>query len=75
MTADLKILAENRDALLLAEVGAWLHDMGKCSDEMIMLTAWDKPDGLQYDYKTKYSSLVGNHTIDILGETTDLKKL
>ncbi len=35
MTADLKILADNRDALLLAEIGAWLHDMGKCTDEFL----------------------------------------
>lgn len=35
MSKDLNILAENRDALLLAEVAAWLHDMGKCSDEFI----------------------------------------
>lgn len=31
----LKVLADNRKTLLLAEVAAWLHDMGKCSDEMI----------------------------------------
>lgn len=35
MSKDLNILAENRDALLLAEVAAWLHDMGKCSDEFL----------------------------------------
>lgn len=35
MSKDLNILAENKDALLLAEVAAWLHDMGKCSDEFI----------------------------------------
>jgi len=35
VSKDLNILAENRDALLLAEVAAWLHDMGKCSDEFI----------------------------------------
>jgi|GEM_PF-4474402 hypothetical protein len=31
----LKVLKDNRDALLLAEVAAWLHDMGKCADEHI----------------------------------------
>ncbi|MGB8217996.1 MAG: CRISPR-associated protein Csx11 [Candidatus Methanoperedens sp.] len=35
MTPDLKILADKRRDLLLAEVGAWLHDMGKCSDEFL----------------------------------------
>jgi hypothetical protein len=29
MTIDLNVLAKNRDALLLAEVAAWLHDVGK----------------------------------------------
>jgi len=29
MTIDLKVLANNRDALLLAEVAALLHDVGK----------------------------------------------
>jgi hypothetical protein len=75
MNADLKILAENRDALLLAEVGAWLHDMGKCSDEMIMLTAWDKPDGSKFKYKTAFSSKVGNYTINLFNEKVALKEL
>lgn len=75
MNPDLKVLADNKDALLLAEIGGWLHDMGKCSDEMIILTAQDKPNGFQYDYKTNYSSLIGNHTIDILGERVPLKDL
>lgn len=35
MSKGLNILAENRDALLLAEAAAWLHDMGKCSDEFL----------------------------------------
>ncbi len=45
MTPDLKILADNRDALLLAEVGAWLHDMGKCADSFL------KPDGMGFNAK------------------------
>ena len=32
---DLQVLVENKDALLLAEMGAWLHDMRKCSDEFM----------------------------------------
>lgn len=35
MTSGLKILADNRDALLLAEVGAWLHMLGKYHEEFI----------------------------------------
>jgi hypothetical protein len=75
MTGDLKDLSTNRDALLLAEVAAWLHDMGKCNDEMIVLGAWDKPDGFEYDYKTKCSCLVGSYTINLLGESVSLKEL
>lgn len=75
MTPDLKILADNKDALLLAEIGAWLHDMGKCSDEMIMLTAWDKPDGSKFKYKTAFSSKVGNYTINLFNEKVALKEL
>jgi hypothetical protein len=75
MTCNLKDLADNRDALLLAEVAAWLHDMGKCSDEMIILAAWAKPEGFQYNYKTKHSYLVGSHTIYLLGEEVSLKEL
>lgn len=75
MTLDLKILADKRRDLLLAEVGAWLHDMGKCSDEMITRAAWDKPDGFDFKYKTAFSSNVGNHRINIFGETTTLNEL
>ena len=34
---NLGVLSQNRNALLLAEVAAWLHDMGKCADEHIRL--------------------------------------
>lgn len=33
--SDLDKLVQHRDAILLAEVGAWLHDMGKCTDRFI----------------------------------------
>ncbi len=35
MTSGLKILTDNRDALLLADVGAWLHMLGKYDEEFI----------------------------------------
>jgi CRISPR-associated Csx11 family protein len=35
MSYDLKILADNRNALLLAEVGAWLHMLGKFHEEFL----------------------------------------
>ncbi|AKJ38799.1 CRISPR-associated protein Csx11 [Methanosarcina barkeri] len=60
MSKDLNILAENRDALLLAEVAAWLHDMGKCRDEHIQMHAYDKTDNQSYDYKKHYASILNN---------------
>jgi len=33
--SSLQVLADNRNALLLAEVVAWLHDMGKCTSEFV----------------------------------------
>ena len=35
MSYDLKTLAQHREALLLAEAAAWLHDMGKCADAFL----------------------------------------
>lgn len=39
MTLDLQILANNREALLLAEAAGWLHDYRKCSDEHLKVQA------------------------------------
>ncbi len=35
MTSDLKILADNREALLLADVAAWLHMIGKYHEDFV----------------------------------------
>lgn len=35
MTCNLKDLADNRDALLLAEVAAWLHMIGKYREKFV----------------------------------------
>ncbi len=35
MTSDLTIIAKNRDALLLSEVGVWLHMLGKYHEEFV----------------------------------------
>jgi hypothetical protein len=43
VSVDLEVLRTNREALLLAEVAAWLHDMGKCAD------AFSQPDGIGFD--------------------------
>jgi len=39
MTIDLNVLADNRDALLLAEALGWLHDYRKCSEEHLQTQA------------------------------------
>jgi hypothetical protein len=55
VSKDLNILAENRDSLLLAEVAAWLHDMGKCRDEHIdNVSQCPSPKNEKYDYKRDY---------------------
>ncbi|HEC35025.1 MAG TPA: CRISPR-associated protein Csx11 [Anaerolineae bacterium] len=43
MSHNLKVLADHREALLLAEVAAWLHDMGKCADAFL------QPDGIGFN--------------------------
>jgi hypothetical protein len=43
MSYDLNTLATARDNLLLAEVAAWVHDMGKCAD------AFYQPDGVGFN--------------------------
>ncbi len=55
MTPDLSILKEKRDALILAEMAAWLHDMGKCSDEFL------KKDGMGFDAKCNSRPRVNPH--------------
>lgn len=46
MSIDLEVLRTNREALLLAEVAALLHDMGKCAE------AFSQPDGIGFDATT-----------------------
>jgi len=75
--SSLKPLANNRDALLLAEVAALLHDMGKCADEHIINQASDKPSNYSYGYKTaKLHRLpAGLPNINLLGETVSVQTL
>ncbi|RLD03771.1 MAG: hypothetical protein DRI56_11975, partial [Chloroflexota bacterium] len=44
MTLDLKVLAGHRDELLLAEVAAWLHNMGKLDPNFLVMQTNDSPD-------------------------------
>jgi len=73
----LKVLHDNRDALLLAEVAAWLHDMGKCADEHIINQASDKPQGYLYSYKTAKSAHLPSSLPDVclMNETISVKDL
>jgi hypothetical protein len=73
----LKVLHDNRDALLLAEVAAWLHDMGKCADEHIINQASDKPQGYSYSYKTAQSHRLPSGLPDVclMNETISVKDL
>lgn len=77
MSNSLQILAEHRQALLLAEVAAWLHDMGKCADEHIINQASDKPTNYSYRYKTAQSYRLpsGLPDIALLKETVSVKDL
>ena len=73
----LEALHNNRDALLLAEVAAWLHDMGKCADEHIINQASDKPQGYAYSYKTAQSHRLPSGLPDVclMNETISVKDL
>jgi hypothetical protein len=73
----LKVLKDNRDALLLAEVAAWLHDMGKCADEHIINQASDKPQGYCYSYKKAQSHLLPSQVSDVclINEKISVKDL
>jgi len=51
MTINLQVLADNRDALLLAEVAALLHDWQKCID-MAVASQWRKNPHLASTPKT-----------------------
>ncbi len=63
MIPDLKVLAEKKRDLHLAEIGAWLHDMGKCSDEMIEWQAIDKPNVTKLN-KKNYKKYFFNEYMD-----------
>lgn len=72
----LQVLADNREAIRLAETAAWLHDMGKCADEHIINQASNKPSGYTYAYKTAYLHLLDSMlAINILGESVLLRDL
>lgn len=75
--SSLQVLANHRDALLLAEVAAWLHDIGKCADEHIINQASDKPQNYSYKYKTAQSNRLPSMLteINLLGESVSVQTL
>ena len=77
MSNSVQVLSDHRQALLLAEVAAWLHDMGKCADEHIINQASDKPSNCSYRYKTAQSYRLPSGLLDIalLKETVSVKDL
>ena len=66
MTYDLQVLATNRDALLLAEVAAWLHDDFKHTEGHILqyVTGAPSPSGRQ-----DTQDLVPTRQVTLLGKT------
>jgi len=69
---DLQVLADNRDALLLAEVAAWLHDWEKCTDEHVQNHAKDSATkGPLPDLALYIPSL----SVSLLGEALSLCSL
>lgn len=76
MSGELEILSQNRDMLLLAEAAAWLHDMGKCSDEHISQQAEGASES-KFAYKSAFSRLLPQPPpeIALLGDQVSLKTL
>jgi hypothetical protein len=74
---DLKTLKQHQQDLLLAEVAALLHDMGKCADEHIINQASDKPSDYSYEYKTAQSHRLPTSLppIRLLGDTVAVRDL
>jgi len=65
-------LATNRDALLLAETAAWLHDWKKCTDEHICSQA---KDGTVKKPFPDLAPCISRLSVGLLGETIQLWSL
>src|SRR5579884_1464317 len=65
MSNNLKVLADNRDALLLAEIASWLHMLGKLHEECV---AGDHgidikiPKDVKNDFSELYTLLITSWT-------------
>jgi len=68
VSKDLKVLADNRDALLLAEIAAWLHMVGKLHEEFLegdLRLATKIPDDLKPCFPHLYQLLTDTWTGEI----------
>src|SRR5579875_1346305 len=75
MSKSLQALVENRTALLLAEMSAWLHDYEKCTDEHLKGTTKNAPPSASASDPAQYLSLLGTHTFQLLGEQVTITEL
>jgi len=75
MSANLDILKKHREELLLAEIAALLHDVGKCADEFVISQASDRPNGYKYRYKTAQLHRLPELSIKLLGAQVDIRGL
>ena len=73
MSNQLQALIDNHEALLLAEVAGWLHDMGKCDDLHLKQSAADFTGTKTYKYKTAHLPLLDpNLELSFDGESIKL---
>ena len=72
MSDDLLILSQHRQALLLAEIDAWLHNIGKLSKEFLLYQQKD-PLYKNYNYQGIVGFLTDWWSINQAGLSTQLK--
>ncbi len=74
MTMNLQVLAQHREALLLAEVAAWLHDIGKFCN--LHIEAHTKGGTRKWANEHAYKAIVDDPTsqIRLSRQTSSLKK-
>lgn len=77
MSDELERLRRHRQALLLAEVAGWLHDVGKCSDEHVRQQAADpEPEENEIGYKGRFLHLLpAEKIVSLAGEAVTLVEL
>lgn len=71
MANNLEILKQNKSALLLAEVAAWLHDWRKCSDDFLSLSR----DVRQLSHTWLDDFSIVRSPVSLIGDSCSLKDL